>query len=346
MRTTRNKQTRISYIGSFPPPYGGVTIKNKLIFDVLSESQRIDVLKKPSWMSRQIYQSLNLLSVLLPNQKLIIGVSAAGQKSQRVTRMLYLFARNNMRRSLYFMMGGQECYKIAKDQALIKQYSCYQKIYVETDTMRRCLVEAGMNNVAVFPNCRKRSEQDVRAIRHSGNIRCVFFSIIQPEKGVDLILDAAKELTDVEFFFYGPIKKEYESEFLSNIHDLNNVRYKGLFTGTDADKYKELSAYDILLLPTRWKNEGVPGILVESKIAGLAEIVSNQNYNAEIVTNKKDGIVLGENTVDCLKAAIRSLADDYQALEAMKYESWLSAKKFLVENYVDEFNIQLGGGNT
>ena len=343
MRTTRNKQTRISYIGSFPPPYGGVTIKNKLIFDVLSESQRIDVLKKPSWMSRQIYQSLNLLSVLLPNQKLIIGVSAAGQKSQRVTRMLYLFARNNMRRSLYFMMGGQERYKIAKDQALIKQYSCYQKIYVETDTMRRCLVEAGMNNVAVFPNCRKRSEQDVRAIRHSGNIRCVFFSIIQPEKGVDLIIDAAKELTDVEFFFYGPIKKEYESEFLSNIHDLNNVRYKGLFTGTDADKYKELSAYDILLLPTRWKNEGVPGILVESKIAGLAEIVSNQNYNAEIVTNKKDGIVLGENTVDCLKAAIRSLADDYQALEAMKYESWLSAKKFLVENYVDEFNIQLGG---
>ena len=73
----------------------------------------------------------------------------------------------------------------------------------------------------------------------------MFFSIIQPEKGVDLIIDAAKELTDVEFFFYGPIKKEYESEFLSNIHDLNNVRYKGLFTGTDADKYKELSAYDI-----------------------------------------------------------------------------------------------------
>ena len=334
----------IRYIGMFPPPYGGVTIKNKLIFECISENHKVVTLRKPAWMPGAVYQPLNLLSALIPRQRLIIGVSAAGHKSRKVTRMLYFLARNNMRRSLYFMMGGQECYRIAKNQSEIKQYACYKKIYVETETMMKCLVDAGMHNVAVFPNCRKRPNYDIHEKKNTNQIRCVFFSIIQPEKGVDIILDVAKELTNVEFCFYGPVKKEYEAEFISKVKSLNNVSYKGVFTGSDVEKYNELSVYDVLLLPTRWKNEGVPGILVEAKIAGLAEIVSSQNYNAEIVTDGEDGVVLRDNSIDSLRKAILTLSEDNKLLDSMKYKSWMSAQKYFVENYTDEFNIQLGGG--
>lgn len=49
----------------------------------------------------------------------------------------------------------------SKNQSEIKQYACYKKIYVETETMMKCLVDAGMHNVAVFPNCRKRPNYDI-----------------------------------------------------------------------------------------------------------------------------------------------------------------------------------------
>ena len=40
----------IRYIGMFPPPYGGVTIKNKLIFECISENHKVVTLRKPAWM--------------------------------------------------------------------------------------------------------------------------------------------------------------------------------------------------------------------------------------------------------------------------------------------------------
>ena len=37
---------KIRYIGNFPPPYGGVTIKNKLLFDTLSHNCAVQIVDK------------------------------------------------------------------------------------------------------------------------------------------------------------------------------------------------------------------------------------------------------------------------------------------------------------
>ena len=50
---------KIRYIGLFPPPYGGVTIKNKLIYDCLSETKKIVKFNSPRWMPRAVFQILN-----------------------------------------------------------------------------------------------------------------------------------------------------------------------------------------------------------------------------------------------------------------------------------------------
>ena len=62
--------------------------------------------------------------------------------------------------------------------------------------------------------------------------------------------------------FYGPIESKFDGVFKRTVSELENVHYMGIFKGSDEEKYKELRKYDVLLLPTRWKNEGVPGILV------------------------------------------------------------------------------------
>lgn len=54
------------------------------------------------------------------------------------------------------------------------------------------------------------------------------------------------------------------------------------------------------MLPSKWSGEGVPGALVESKMAGIAAIVSDWNFNAEIVKNDSEGIVLKEKLSNVL----------------------------------------------
>ena len=332
---------KIRYIGMFPPPYGGVTIKNKLIYDCLSETKRIVTFNRRRWMSGPIFQILNLMTGIIPNQALIIGVSAARGKSKLITKTLYFLASRNMNRSLYFMMGGQECYRIADNKEEIKWYSKYKKIYVETETMKKVMVEAGIDNVEVFPNCRRKLMGEMRVQGGRKKLRCVFFSNIQPEKGVDIILEVAKELRNIEFYFYGPIESQFDRMFQRTVAELENVHYMGVFKESGEEKYKELRKYDILLLPTRWKNEGVPGILVEAKIAGLAEIVSNQNYNGEIVYDGIEGIVLPENNTEQLIHAIEKLDKDRDLLSALKKESKKSAERYYIENYIDGILAEL-----
>lgn len=49
----------------------------------------------------------------------------------------------------------------------------------------------------------------------------------------------------------------------------------------------EPSAYDLHLFPSRWRNEGVSGVLVEIKMAAVPSIVSDICYNAELIRDGK-----------------------------------------------------------
>lgn len=89
----------------------------------------------------------------------------------------------------------------------------------------------------------------------------------------------------------------------------------------------------MLFLPTRWEAEGVPGILVEEKIAGLVENVKNHNYNAEIVENGRDGIVLKNITVEELIEAILYVQENPDKLREMKQSSRKSADRYYIEDY-------------
>ena len=172
-------------------------------------------------------------------------------------------------------------------------------------------------------------------------LKCVFFSLIQEKKGADIVLNAARNCPSVDFAFYGSIDGDYEKHFMVEIASLPNVQYHGLFKGSNEDVYAELAKYDVLLFPTKWKTEGVPGILVEGKIAGLAEVVSNESYNSEIVKDGVEGIVLKENTKECLVETILHLESNRGNLRKMQVCSKESAQRFFIETYLPSILCQL-----
>ena len=173
--------------------------------------------------------------------------------------------------------------------------------------------------------------------------KAVFFSRITPEKGIDIVLDTAKLLPEVEFHIYGEIDGAYNNTFTNEVLGLSNTIYHGVFKSKGTKVYDELSKYDVMLLPTKWKYEGVPGILVESKIAGIPAIVSDICYNAEIVEDGVSGTVLKENTVERLVEAIGCLDEDRGKLDQLKYGAKQSAEMYYIENYMDDILQYLEG---
>lgn len=328
----------VIYIGAFPPQWGGVTVKNDDLFNELTKNgisiEKVDLNKIKR--SRSIKEALRLIRAITGrNNRLIIGVSAG---SRRIfTKLLYLINKRIMSRSVVVVMGGAAARELSSDSDYMKWMSEFKRIYVETYGMAKLLMESGMRNVSIYPNCRKKAAHSFISEEENSKLQCVFFSLIQKQKGVDTILKSAKDLPEIDFSFYGPIDSKYKDEFEQNMHELGNCTYKGLFKGTDEEKYRELAKYDILLLPTRWTTEGIPGILVEAKIAGLTCIVSDVSYNSEIVTNGINGIVLARNDDQCLKEAISFLNEHRNILLMQKNESFKSADDYYIESYLDLF---------
>ena len=321
---------KIYYIGSFPPIYGGVTIKNKNLYEALEGKLELRKIDMNRIKRGNLPELLRFGWAMVTGKQYIIGL--AGQKNRRqFTKLMYRFKRTAMKRSVLMIMGGLVDDVVDAGPDFVKMFNGYRKTYVELPGMQRKLQSVGITNCAIYPNGRPRPGALPAISAGEGLLRCVFFSIIQPEKGVDLILQAAQRLTNMQFHFYGEIKKDYEAAFLEAVSRMDKVTYHGVFSGSADAVYRELCRYDVLLLPTRWKAEGLPGILVEAKIAGIPAVVSDHNFNAQIVAHERDGLVIRDVTAEKLTAALRSLESDRENLLNMKKDSRASAEKYYLD---------------
>jgi glycosyltransferase involved in cell wall biosynthesis len=328
------------YLGGFPPPYGGVTIKNKLIFE--ETLTYLDIHQSKFYQSKSKFNKLiGLIREIIEKDNIFIIGLSNGSLIKLTVLFVVLLRKSLMKNAVVMVMGGTLDQKIKDSKRLVRYFSYYKMIYVETESMKLTMNKYGLNNVEIFPNCRKRrftGSDNKNNI--DGNIKCVYFSLISKEKGADIVIDAArildKKKVNYEVDFYGHIEEEYAEEFE---HAINNdrIKYKGIFKpkGQD-DVYDKLKEYDILLFPTRWKNEGVPGVIVESKIAGITSIVSDINYNSEIVINNKTGVVLYENNSHYLSDAIEVLYNNKDLLKKLKLNALESSEKYYIDNYIHQ----------
>lgn len=327
----------ITYAGSFPPPYGGVTVKNDLLYRCLSERVPIDKLDLGDVKRLKPKACIAFLKCLFSRNGILI-VGAAGEWRRRITNILYRVNTKKMKRSILIVMGG----RIVDDPSYVQKLSCYKRIYVETESMKEQWKECGAANVSVYPNCRLRHEAPVVSSRiREKPLGAVFCSLVCKDKGADVVLEAAASLPEIDFHFYGQIEKGYVDEFADTVSRMSNVRYHGVFNSTEDDVIDELGKYDVHLFPTRCPNEGVPGIIVETKIAGIPTIAASISYNQDLIEDARDGFLMQQNTTEELVCLLRILQDDSVRLSLMKKNARESAEAFYADRYIDEIVREL-----
>lgn len=195
----------------------------------------------------------------------------------------------------YFVVGGWLS-EYLKNLPLHRRMLHHIKgIHVETQKLRTDLERNyGLKNVDIFPNFRFFDFTPDR--KDSSRLRLVFMARINKMKGLDWIFNLAEYISkhklqsDISITFYGPIYPEDEEYFRTEVEQYDFVEYKGALQPEDI--YPTISQYDVMLLPTHYYTEGLPGSVVDAYISGVPVIVTEWKHAHEFVDDGKSGFII------------------------------------------------------
>lgn len=217
---------------------------------------------------------------------------------------------------------GGEAANVYNDAGFLKKallrfvFSNFDILFMEMKFLVSFFKEINPNTYW-FPNVRKRPV--LKPIEKNYSKRFVFISHVKHDKGVDEILEASNRL-DEEYTIdiYGPVVEEkYTPEYFKQFR----ATYQQPLPAQQV--LPTLNQYDILLLPTFYKGEGYPGIIIEAFSLGIPVIATTLQGIKEITENYKTGILIEPQNVDQLVSAMEYFsAADYQQMSKAALEKF------------------------
>ncbi|MDD2367671.1 MAG: glycosyltransferase [Sulfuricurvum sp.] len=209
---------------------------------------------------------------------------------------------------------GGEAANVYNDAGFFKKallkfiFSNFDTLFMEMKFLVSFFKEINPNTYW-FPNVRKRPE--LKPIEKNYSKRFVFISHVKHAKGVDEILEASNRLgEEYTIDIYGPIVEEkYTPEYFQQFR----AAYQQSLPSQQV--LPTLNRYDVLLLPTFYKGEGYPGIIIEAFSLGIPVIATTLQGIQEITENYKTGILIEPQNVDQLVSAMEYFATaDYDLM--------------------------------
>ncbi|PIA79018.1 hypothetical protein BFR04_05715 [Gaetbulibacter sp. 4G1] len=173
---------------------------------------------------------------------------------------------------------------------------------METQRMINYFESKEFQGMIWFPNSRRKEVMKSR--KNNFSKKFVFISRVTPTKGIDYIVEAAKNLPDDYLIhIYGPLDKNFYNE---TIITSSNLKYMGILSPKDV--VLTLVEYDVLLLPSFHNGEGYPGIFIEAMSVGLPIISTDWNSLDELVEDGFNGLLVKTKNSEQLLRAIKSFS--------------------------------------
>ena len=336
---------KLLFIGEFPPPYGGVTIKDEMlladVFDGLDPAvfDLYDFKRKP-WIFPAL--CLRLAREVKLADHIALGLGDNARLSKMLCVIAFLRGERFLRDVTAFMMGRTLTTYLAERPGEVGRFQQCGHIYAESRTLVAEFEELGVRCASYLPNFRKGDR--ACAPRPVGDVvRFVYFAQVRPEKGIETLADACARLDSAGLSgrysvdVYGSVLDGYDDAFETLLARTPAMEYKGAFDAAHGDVYELLNRYDS---SSSWQ-EGMSGSNIECKFAGVANIVSSAGFNPECVRDGAEGILVKPRDVDSLAAAMRGVIEDRELLERLKRGSWESRVEYDVATWRDEVRVQV-----
>ncbi len=276
----------------------------------------------------------------------IFSVFAMFWKVCRSNKLVYLPAHNNLKyifpfiyvlsvvcrfEILYLIVGGWLKEYLSNKPMHRNMLKRVKGLFTETHLLKQELEESYQyKNVSIFFNFRFIDFSPERHIYQKG-LKLVFFARINQMKGLDVIFLMAeyikKNYNDITIDFYGHIYEPDKDYFYSHIDKYSFIQYKGVLETQDI--HKTLEQYDVLLLPTHYFTEGLPGSILDAYIAGIPVIVTKWKYATEFVEDQKTGYIIPfEDGLEDLYNDVDLLYNNNKLLDEMKANAFNKRTEF------------------
>lgn len=236
--------------------------------------------------------------------------------------IIFVFSRLFRFKIHYFVVGGWLREYLTNRPMHRCMLRRIDGIHAETKRLKDELEEYySFKNVDIFPNFRffdfepKYSE--------SNKLRIVFMARVMKQKGIDWIFKLAEHIATnklqekYSITFYGPETEEDKEYFENNVAKYEFVEYLGSLQPNEI--HETLSQYDVMLLPTHFYTEGLPGSIVDAYISGIPVIVTEWKHSHEFVEDGKSGYIVSfENGLPEMIEKVLLLEKDRDLLRRLK----------------------------
>lgn len=347
-------RVRVSVLGHFGEGknlLNGQTVKTKIVTEELQNQLgqdqvlRIDthggwktLLKAPFQVFRALKTSANV--IIFP-----------AHNGLRVYAPLLSFIKRffKKRKIHYVVIGGWLAGCLEKKSFLRRSLKKFDFIYVETTTMKHALEELGFENIVVMPNCKKLTlleEEDLKFDFEKPYKICTF-SRVMKEKGIEDAVDAVRKINEdagntvYELDIFGQIESE-QQQWFDNLQKSfpEFVKYRGQIPfDKSVDVIRE---YYILLFPTRFFTEGIPGTVIDSYASGVPVIASRWESFFDIVDEGVTGYGYEFGNTDEFTALLTECYRNPDKVFSIKQQCLKKGKQFLPERAVEILIKRLG----
>lgn len=289
---------RIGIIGHFGGEKqfnDGQTVKTKTLYEGFLHFgfEQVDKIDTYYLRKKPIRFIVSFLRSLFLDKKYVVLLSSNGR------RILFpiLALMSKCGKEIYHdSIGGRLAKEAQRNACWRKWISLFQANWVESKKIAKELNIMGIKNACYIPNFKKLENLSEKALETTPSEPFVFvtFSRIMPEKGIEDAINAIAEVNRkvgrevAKIDIYGPIEKGYEQRFADCVKKAETIcTYCGVVPADSS--VSVLKKYFMLIFPTYWKYEGMPGTIIDAFSAGLPIIARRWPFCDEMITDKVNG---------------------------------------------------------
>ena len=328
----------IGHFGAGKAFYDGQTIKTLTLRDGLEKFCGEDfelICADTYYVKHNIIKFLwQLICCLLQCDSMIVLLSKKGRKI--LFPILYL-STTLLKKKIYHCAIGGRLADEAENTKVKKYISSFKANWVETKELEHRLKAMGVKNAEYMPNFKNIKPIDAEKIKkiESPPFRFCTFSRVMREKGISDAIEAICAVNRIrgniaELDIYGQIEPSYEKEFNTLIEKHSGtVNYCGIVPPEES--VSVLSEYYMLLFPTHWSREGIPGTIIDALASGLPVIARQWRYCDEMLVHGVTGYCYPFDAPEKLSECIERAIEEESSVRNMRSNCLARAEKYKPE---------------
>jgi len=318
----------------------GQTVKTQNVEKaILARTQDVITVDSYRWKKHPFSFLINIIKLVKKSDAIIMLPDAGGIKIYPY--IVNLFAGKH-KIKIYSVVGAWLPSFLRGNKSIGKQLKRFQYILVETQTMHNQLIAQGFNNTVVVPNFKSImpiNECEIKCSFESPLPFCIFSRVME-EKGIgeavyacDRINKEAGKIICV-LDIYGPIHEEYKAEF-SSLCDKYScfLTYKGV--AEPSESVEILKEYYMLLFPTKFYTEGIPGTVIDAFSAGVPVIASEWESYRDVLS-EKDSFTYSFDNAEELYERLKYCVENVDTVNTLRNNCLKSAERFSMKTAEDK----------